>query len=81
MYRNRIRIVVYTGFQYIFWGYSVQVFHGSSDKDYLLTGDRVLLYDLLLLPGMKHYRKITSAYDLKDRSRLKLVGTRSSTGW
>ncbi len=74
LFRNKIKIVVYTGFQYIFWGYSVQVFHGSSDKDYLLTGNRVLLYDLLLLPGMKHYRKITSAYDLKDRSRLKLVG-------
>lgn len=74
LFRNKIKIVVYTGFQHIFWGYSVQVFHGSSDKDYLLSGNRVLLYDLLLLPGRKHLRKITSTYHLKDESRLKLVG-------
>lgn len=74
MFRNRIMLVVYTGFQQIFWGYSVQVFHGSSDKNYLLTKDKVLMYDLLLLPGNKHLKKITTAYRLKNTEKLKLVG-------
>ena len=42
LFQNRTKIVVYTGFQLIFWGYSIQVFHGTSDKKYLL-------YSLFLL--------------------------------
>ncbi len=68
------KVVVYTGFQMIFWGYSVQVFHGASDKHYLLKHHRILLYDLLLLPGRKHMDKIISEYDLKHPERFKIVG-------
>lgn len=74
LYKNRIRIVVYTGFQQIYWGYSVQVFHGSSDKNYLLTKNLVLMYDLLLLPGKKHLDSITSVYGTRIANRMKLVG-------
>lgn len=69
-----IKLVVYTGFQLIFWGYSVQVFHGASDKHYLLQQKRILLYDLLLLPGKKHMEKIANAYNLKHPERFKMVG-------
>jgi hypothetical protein len=74
LFRHRIKVVVYTGFQHIFWGFSVQVFHGASDKNYLLSKNRVLLYDLLLLPGMKHYNKITKAYGLRRAHTMRLVG-------
>lgn len=74
MKRMDIKLVVYTGFQMIFWGYSVQVFHGASDKHYLLQNHRILLYDLLLLPGMKHMEKINSVYKLKHPERFKIVG-------
>ncbi|GEM_PF-679385 len=68
------KIVVYTGFQMIFWGYSVQVFHGSSDKHYLLNHRRILLYDLLLLPGNRHMERIAGAYRLKHPEKFKVVG-------
>lgn len=74
MYRMGTKLVVYTGFQLIFWGYSIQVFHGASDKHYLLENKRILLYDLLLLPGRKHMDKITGAYYLKHPEKFKLVG-------
>jgi len=74
MNRLNTMIVVYTGFQMIFWGYSVQVFHGSSDKHYLLEHRRILLYDLLLLPGNKHMEKLTGTYRLKHPERFKIVG-------
>ncbi len=72
--RMDIKLVVYTGFQMIFWGYSVQVFHGASDKSYLLHNRRILLYDLLLLPGKKHMEKIESTYKLKHPERFRMVG-------
>ncbi|MCD4706754.1 MAG: CDP-glycerol glycerophosphotransferase family protein [Candidatus Sabulitectum sp.] len=72
--RMDIKLVLYTGFQMIFWGYSVQVFHGASDKHYLLQHRRILLYDLLLLPGKKHMDKIRSVYNLKHPQRFKIVG-------
>ncbi len=68
------KLVIYTGFQLIFWGYSVQVFHGASDKRYLLENKRILLYDLLLLPGQKHLDKIKSEYKLKNYKKFKKVG-------
>jgi len=74
MNRLDIKVVVYTGFQMIFWGYSVQVFHGASDKHYLLEHKRILLYDLLLLPGQKHMDKILGTYELKHPDRFKIVG-------
>ncbi|RKZ04971.1 hypothetical protein DRQ21_01165 [Candidatus Fermentibacteria bacterium] len=74
MNRLDTKIVVYTGFQLIFWGYSIQVFHGASDKHYLLNHKRILLYDLLLLPGKKHMEKIAGAYRLKHPERFKVVG-------
>ncbi|MCK5785456.1 MAG: CDP-glycerol glycerophosphotransferase family protein [Candidatus Sabulitectum sp.] len=74
MNRMDIKLVVYTGFQLIFWGHSVQVFHGASDKHYLLSNKRILLYDLLLLPGQKHMDKILSTYKLKHPEKFKLVG-------
>ncbi|MCK5131508.1 MAG: CDP-glycerol glycerophosphotransferase family protein [Candidatus Sabulitectum sp.] len=72
--RMDTKLVVYTGFQMIFWGYSVQVFHGASDKHYLLEHKRILLYDLLLLPGNKHMEKICSIYKLKHPEKFKIVG-------
>jgi CDP-glycerol glycerophosphotransferase (TagB/SpsB family) len=74
MNRLDTKLVVYTGFQMIFWGYSVQVFHGASDKHYLLEHRRILLYDLLLLPGKKHMDKIAGAYRLRHPERFKVVG-------
>ncbi len=68
------KLVVYTGFQLIFWGYSVQVFHGASDKRYLLSHKRILLYDLLLLPGQKHMDKIKTKYKLDNYKKFKKVG-------
>ncbi len=72
--RMNIGIVVYTGFQMVFWGYSIQVFHGVSDKCYLLENKQLLLYDLLLLPGKKHLEKIRGAYKWRHPERLKVVG-------
>ena len=68
------KLVINTGFQLIFWGHSVQVFHGASDKRYLLTHKRILLYDLLLLPGQKHLDKIKTEYKLENYKKYKKVG-------
>lgn len=68
-----IKVVVYTGFQNLNWGYSVQVFHGVSDKTYI-ENKRILSYDRLFLPGQKHYDKIKNAGYLRHPDRFQILG-------
>lgn len=72
-WRNDIKLVIYTGFQFIHWGYAVQVFHGASDKTYI-ENKRILLYDLLLLPGLKHRDKLKNVNLYQKPERFKVVG-------
>ncbi len=70
---ENIRIFIYTGFQILYWGYSVQVFHGVSDKNYV-ESKKILRYDLLLVPGQKHIDKFKRAKLYKHPERFKIVG-------
>lgn len=70
---HRIRIVIYTGNQNIWHGYSVQLFHGISDKKYE-ENIRIGLYDLLMINGQKQLDKINSIKPLKNKKRYKMVG-------
>ena len=70
---NDIKLVIYTGFQFMSWGYSVQIFHGISDKVYD-ENRKVLMYDLLLLSGQKQYDKINSVGLIKRPERVRFVG-------
>ena len=72
-YENDIRLMVYTGFQILYWGWTVQVFHGVSDKHYVEDG-RILRYDLCLVPGQKHIDKFKNAKLYKNPDRYKIVG-------
>jgi len=71
--RENIGIFVYTGFQILHWGYSVQIFHGVSDKNYVESRE-ILKYDLLMVPGQKHIDKFKKAGLLKYPQRFKVVG-------
>lgn len=71
--QKEVKIVVYTGYQNISWGYSVQIFHGISDKKYD-ENKKILQYDLLLLNGQKQFDKILNAGYLQKPKRFKMVG-------
>ena len=68
-----LKIIIYTGFQMINWGYSIQIFHGVSDKHYI-EDKRILRYDLCLVPGQKHIDKFINAKLYNDPKTFKLVG-------
>lgn len=71
---NRIRLVVYTGFNAVYRGKSVQIFHGGlSDKNYV-ESLKILLYDLVLFPGEKTKDKIDRVGYLKHLKEWKIVG-------
>jgi CDP-glycerol glycerophosphotransferase (TagB/SpsB family) len=72
-WKRDIKLMVYTGFQMIYWGYGIQIFHGVSDKKYV-EDKRILLYDKLLLPGQKHWDKIKNAGYLKYPHRFQIIG-------
>jgi len=72
-YKKGVRIMVYTGYQFIYWGYAVQVFHGVSDKRYV-EDPRMQCYDRILLPGLKTKEKIENAGYVKHPEKLVLVG-------
>lgn len=71
--RNGYKLVIYTGYEMIWYGYAVQVFHGISDKKYE-ENKRVFLYDLLLLSGQKQLAKINNFKKIKDTNRYRIVG-------
>lgn len=72
--KNRIRVVIYTGFNAVFRGKSVQIFHGGlSDKNYV-ESLKILLYDLVLFPGEKTKDKIDRVGYLKHLKEWKIVG-------
>ncbi len=71
--KENIRLFIYTGFQIIHWGYSVQIFHGVSDKNYV-ENKKILRYDLLMIPGQKHIDKFKRKNLYKHPERFKLVG-------
>ena len=71
--KHDIKIVVYTGFQNLSWGYSVQVFHGVSDKTYI-EDKRILSYDRLFLPGRKHYDKLNNCGLIRHQERIQILG-------
>jgi len=73
LWQHDIKVVVYTGFQNLNWGYSVQVFHGVSDKNYI-ESKSLKFYDKLFLPGQKHYDKIKNAGYLQRPKRFEILG-------
>ena len=68
-----LKIIIYTGFQMINWGYAIQIFHGVSDKTYV-EDKRILRYDLCLVPGQKHIDKFINAKLYNSPQRYKLTG-------
>lgn len=72
--KNKIRLVIYTGFNAVYRGKSVQIFHGGlSDKHYV-ESLKILLYDLVLFPGEKTKDKIDRAGYLKHLKKWEIVG-------
>lgn len=72
--KNRVRVVVYTGFNAVYRGKAVQIFHGGlSDKNYV-ESLKILLYDLVLFPGEKTKDKIDRVGYLKHLKDWKIVG-------
>lgn len=72
-WKNNLKLMIYTGFQTINWGYSIQIFHGVSDKHYV-EDKRILHYDLCLVPGQKHIDKFINAKLYKHPEKFKIVG-------
>lgn len=68
-----LKIIIYTGFQMIFWGFAIQIFHGTSDKKYV-EDKRILLYDKVYLTGQKMLDKIKNAGLYKFPERFELIG-------
>jgi len=63
--KNRIRLVIYPGFNAFYFGKAVQIFHGGlSDKNYVESLN-ILLYNLVLFPGEKTKDKVQKAGYLK----------------
>jgi CDP-glycerol glycerophosphotransferase (TagB/SpsB family) len=72
--QHKIRLVIYTGYQILFRGRAVQIFHGGlSDKNYV-ESIKILLYDMVLFPGEKTRDKIAKTGYLKYIPSWKLVG-------
>jgi hypothetical protein len=72
--KNKIRVVIYPGYQITFRGKAVQIFHGGlSDKTYV-ESVKVLLYDLVLFPGEKTKDKVNKAGYLKAIPKWSIVG-------
>lgn len=71
--KSGLKVIVYTGFQMIYWGYAVQVFHGVSDKRYV-EDKRMRLFDRIFLPGQKTKDKIENAGYVKNLDKLVLIG-------
>ena len=68
-----IRVVIYTGYQMIWHGYSVMIFHGISDKRYE-EDRRIFWFDLLLLNGQKQWDKINGFKRIKKPERFVMTG-------
>ncbi len=71
--RHDIRVVIYTGYQMIWHGWSVMIFHGISDKKYE-EDRRVFWFDLLLLNGQKQWDKINGFKRIKHPERFVMTG-------
>ena len=72
--RERIRIVIYPGFNSLYFGKSVQIFHGGlSDKNYVESLN-ILLYNLVLFPGEKTKDKVEKAGYLRFIKNWEIIG-------
>ncbi|MEA1987168.1 MAG: CDP-glycerol glycerophosphotransferase family protein [Candidatus Marinimicrobia bacterium] len=71
--KNKIRVVVFSSYTMLYRGKSVQIFHGTSDKNYSENA-KIIVFDLVLFPGKKIMLKIKNANLLKFIKNWKLVG-------
>lgn len=72
--KNKIRTVIYPGYHILYWGNSIQIFHGGlSDKNYV-ESVKIIMYDLVLFPGQKTVDKVDKSGYLKDITHWKLIG-------
>lgn len=72
--KNKIRVVIYPGFNSFYWGKSVEIFHGGlSDKNYV-ESLKILLYNLVLFPGEKTKDKVQRSGYLKFIKNWKIIG-------
>ena len=72
--KNRIRLVLYPGYNSLLIGKSVQIFHGGlSDKNYV-ESILVTLYNLILFPGEKTKDKVEKSGYLRFVPNWEIVG-------
>lgn len=72
--KNKIRIVIYPGYNTLLFGKSIQIFHGGlSDKNYV-ESILVTLYNLILFPGEKTKDKIAKSGYLKYVPKWEIIG-------
>jgi hypothetical protein len=71
---NRIRVVIYPGYNSFGLGKSVEIFHGGlSDKNYVESLN-ILLYNLVLFPGEKTKDKVEKSGYLKYIQNWEIIG-------
>ena len=74
LFKHRIRMVIYPGFNTLYFGKSVQIFHGGlSDKNYV-ESLLILLYNFVLFPGVKTKDKVEKSGYLKFIPKWDIVG-------
>ena len=74
LFKHRIRMVIYPGFNTLYFGKSVQIFHGGlSDKNYV-ESLLILMYNLVLFPGEKTRDKVEKSGYLKFIPKWDIVG-------
>ncbi len=72
--KNRVRLVIHPGYNVIYRGKSVQIFHGGlSDKNYV-ESLYILLFNLVLFPGEKTKDKVERSGYLKHIPNWKIIG-------
>lgn len=72
--RNKIRLVIYPGFNSFYWGKAVEIFHGGlSDKNYV-ESLKIMQYNLVLFPGEKTKDKVKKSGYLKYIKNWEIIG-------
>ena len=72
--KNKIRLVIYPGFNSFYWGKAVEIFHGGlSDKNYV-ESLKIMQYNLVLFPGEKTKDKVKKSGYLKHIKNWKIIG-------
>jgi hypothetical protein len=71
---NKIRVVIYPSYHFLFRGKAIQIFHGGlSDKNYV-ESVKILMYDMVLFPGEKTKDKVNNSGYLKFIPKWQIIG-------